>query len=123
MEDAQGLGPCSHFLGVRVQIPPRALMNPIEELTDRLIYPILPQCFGFIECFIYYAGKIVQILFLLVLVGGVISLLYAGFLFVSGGGNEKQLEKAKKFIVYGIIGVIVGTLSFVIISAVLDTLQ
>ncbi len=38
----------------------------------------------------------------------VLSILYAAFLFLTGGGNEETQKKAKTFLLYGIIGIAVA---------------
>ena len=40
-----------------------------------------------------------------------IMLLYAGFLFLTGGGSEDTLKKAKTYLIYGLIGIAVGLLA------------
>ncbi len=42
--------------------------------------------------------------------------LYAGVLFISGGGDEAKLEKAKKILIYAIVGIIVAILAFSIVA-------
>lgn len=41
----------------------------------------------------------------------VIILLYAGFLFLTAGGNEERLKSAKGYLLYGIIGIAVALLA------------
>lgn len=40
-----------------------------------------------------------------------IMILYAGFLFLTGGGNEDTLKKAKTYLIYGLIGIAIGLLA------------
>ena len=44
--------------------------------------------------------------------------LYAGFLFITAGGDEKKVGSAKSILIYSVIGIIVAILSFGIISVV-----
>jgi hypothetical protein len=56
---------------------------------------------------------------LLIIVGilGVIGFVIAGILYLTAAGDEDQIAKAKKAMIYSIIGVIVALLGLVIISA------
>ncbi|MFA6079872.1 MAG: hypothetical protein WC753_00095 [Candidatus Gracilibacteria bacterium] len=49
----------------------------------------------------------------------VIMIMYAGFLVLTGGGDEEKSEKAKKTILYAIIGVLIILFSYVIYRAFL----
>lgn len=53
----------------------------------------------------------------------VIVFLYAGFLFLIAGGNPEKIGKAKSAALWGIVGVIVGILSFVISKIIIDVLD
>jgi cytochrome bd-type quinol oxidase subunit 2 len=70
-------------------------------------------------------GSIVAIVtslmkWLLVIVGilAVIAFVIAGILYLTAAGNEDQIGKAKKAMVYAIVGVIVALLGLVVIFAV-----
>lgn len=95
-------------------------MNPFYDLTNYLYFPTIGYCVGFLDCLLYYAGKVANVLFVGVLVGGVIVILYSAFLFLIG--SEQSVKKARQLIGWGIIGVIVGALSLVIVKVVLNTL-
>lgn len=45
-------------------------------------------------------------------------IIYAGVLFVTAQGDEKQIEKAKKMIMWSIVGMIVIMFSFAIVKVV-----
>lgn len=45
-------------------------------------------------------------------------IIYAGVLFVTAQGDEKQIEKAKKMIMWSIVGMIVVMFSFAIVKVV-----
>lgn len=49
---------------------------------------------------------------------GIIGFVIAGILYLTAAGDEDQIERAKKAMMYSIIGVIVALLGFVIINAV-----
>jgi len=46
-------------------------------------------------------------------------IIYGGFLYVSAAGNDEKIGKAKKIIMYAIVGIIVILLSFAIVNTVL----
>lgn len=43
-------------------------------------------------------------------------LIYAGVLMVTAGGNEEQVTKARKIIVYAVVGIIIVILSYSIVN-------
>ena len=47
-------------------------------------------------------------------------IIYGGFLYVTSAGNNENIEKAKKLIIYAIIGLIVIILAAVLVDAILD---
>ncbi|NMC87266.1 MAG: hypothetical protein GYA69_02320 [Candidatus Moranbacteria bacterium] len=57
---------------------------------------------------------------LLILVGilGVIGFVIAGIIYLTAAGDEDQIAKGKKAMIYSIVGVIVALLGVVIIQAV-----
>ncbi len=48
----------------------------------------------------------------------VISILYAAFLFLTGGGSEETQKKAKTFLLYGIIGIAVALFAAVAATSI-----
>jgi len=69
-------------------------------------------------------GSIVDILqnfmyWLLAVVGilGVISFIISGIMYLTAAGNESQIERAKKTMIYSIVGVIVSMLGVIIMKA------
>ena len=48
----------------------------------------------------------------------VVFLVYAGVLMVTAGGNEEQTTKARKVIMYAVIGIVIILLSYTIVAAV-----
>ncbi len=52
----------------------------------------------------------------ILLVLGVIFVIYAAFLYLTSGGDEGKVGKAKSFIIYAIIAIIVGVLAKTIIG-------
>ncbi len=49
-------------------------------------------------------------------------LIYAGVLMVTAGGNEEQVGKARKIIMYGVAGIVIILLSWTIVSFVTSAL-
>ncbi|MBI4994402.1 hypothetical protein HZC21_02010 [Candidatus Peregrinibacteria bacterium] len=49
----------------------------------------------------------------------VIMVIYGGFLYVSSAGNEENVNKAKKILIYAVIGIIVIIVSFALINTLL----
>ena len=49
----------------------------------------------------------------------VVMVIYGGVTYVSSAGNEEAVGKAKKIIMYSLIGIIIILLSFVVVRAVL----
>lgn len=45
-------------------------------------------------------------------------LIYAGVLMVTAGGNDEQVTKARKIIMYAVVGIIIILLSYTIVSFV-----
>ncbi len=51
----------------------------------------------------------------------VIMVIYGGITYVTSAGNDEAVGKAKKIILYSVVGIIVILLSFVIVGAVLGS--
>lgn len=54
---------------------------------------------------------VVKLFGTVVLVVAIAMLLYAGFLFMTGSGNEETIKKAKSFLIYALIGIAVALLA------------
>ncbi len=50
---------------------------------------------------------------------GIIAIIYAGFLYLTSGGDDAQAQTARKVILYTIIGIIIILMSYTIVSAIL----
>jgi hypothetical protein len=59
-------------------------------------------------------AKIIVILNGFIALTTVIMIMYAGFLILTGGGDEEKNDKAKKTIAYALIGVVILLFSYVI---------
>ena len=67
-----------------------------------------------IICFINTINRITQIAFALIMAIVVILVLAGGFFILTGGANEENVGKGKKFITYAIIGAIVAMFAYVV---------
>ncbi len=52
----------------------------------------------------------------LVFLVSVLMAIYGGYLYITAGLDEKNIEKAKKTLLYAVIGTIVALLSFAVVS-------
>src|SRR6056297_3526381 len=63
----------------------------------------------------------VNIAFTFLAIVAVIIIIYAGYLWMTSGGNSERIEKAKKVLLGAVIGLILILSSFAIVSFVLNT--
>ncbi len=49
----------------------------------------------------------------------VIMVIYGGFLYVSSAGNEENVNKAKKILLYAVVGIVVIIVSFALVNTIL----
>ena len=68
-------------------------------------------------------GSIKSLFYYFIGAGALAGIFYSGFLFIASGGEEKNIEKAKKSLLYVAIGMVAGTLAYGIISIVVDILK
>ena len=59
---------------------------------------------------------VISVLVFLLIVGSLIFLLYGGILWITSSGNKEGLTKAKNTIMYAVIGLALGILSFAFIN-------
>lgn len=59
----------------------------------------------------------------LIVIAAVVVIVVAGFRMVAGGGNPAQIAKAKKAIIWAIVGLIVAFMSFAIVQIIQNFLQ
>jgi len=69
-----------------------------------------------------FIGRIIKFAVGLIGVILVAIFIYAGFMYATSAGNEKQLETAKKTMVYAIIGVIIIAIAWALTDFVLSAL-
>ncbi|MBI2551399.1 TrbC/VirB2 family protein [Candidatus Uhrbacteria bacterium] len=53
----------------------------------------------------------------------VLIILYSGFKWMTAGGNDKNVEEARKMLIYGVIGLVIILSAYGIASFVLDQLS
>jgi len=51
----------------------------------------------------------------------VIVIIFAGFRFITGGSDPKTVESARNMIIYAVVGLIIVSLSYFIVHAVVKT--
>jgi hypothetical protein len=69
---------------------------------------------------------IAEIIRLLLIISGAVAVLFVvvgGFWYLTSAGNEEQAEKGKNTVVNAIIGIVIIILAYVIINAVVGTLN
>jgi uncharacterized membrane protein len=67
------------------------------------------------------AAKVVNIFSIIVGIVSVIMIIYAGFKYVTSGGESNSVSSAKNTLIYAIIGIIVVVLAQLIVHYVLNT--
>lgn len=63
-------------------------------------------------------GNVAQWFLTIVVAVSVIFFVYAGFLYVTSGGDEEKIKKAKDYLLYGVIGIAVALLAATITTVV-----
>jgi hypothetical protein len=74
------------------------------------------------DCIKFYGGKVVNVLWILIVVGSIIAILYGAVQFLTAKEDQDRLKNGKKWVVNGVIAVVVATLAWLIINALLRTL-
>ena len=69
------------------------------------------------------AGTIIQVVLGLLGLIALLIVLYGGFMWMTSGGNEEKVAKAKKILISGVIGLIIILTAYVITSFILETIQ
>lgn len=62
--------------------------------------------------------KFINFLLAMIVIAAVVVIVIAGFRMITGGGNPTQVAKAKKAIIYAIIGLAVALMSFAIVQII-----
>ena len=69
------------------------------------------------------AGSIIQVFLGLLGLIALVIVLYAGFRWMTSGGNEEKIAQAKKILMAGVIGLIIILTSYIIVSFILEEVQ
>lgn len=67
--------------------------------------------------------KFINLMLALIVIAAVVVIVIAGFKMVIGGGNESQIAKQKKALVYAIAGLAVAFMSFAIVQIIQNLIQ
>jgi len=70
------------------------------------------------EQVIRFFNNVADALLMIIGVISIFAILYAGFLFMVSGGDQKVLDEAKNFVRYAIIGIIVAALAFSVVGII-----
>lgn len=62
--------------------------------------------------------QVINILLALIVIAAVVVIIIAGFRMITGGANPDQITKAKKTIIWAIIGLVVALMSFAIVGII-----
>jgi type IV secretion system pilin/Big-like domain-containing protein len=85
---------------------------------------IVPQIEGLTTADIrVVAGSIIQLFLGLLGLIALVIILYAGFVWMTSGGNEEKISKAKKILSAGVIGLMIILSAYAITTFILDELQ
>lgn len=71
--------------------------------------------------FFNIANNIANFIFGFIVILSIIFLVWGGILYVTAGGDETSIEKAKSTITYAIIGLFIAGVAFAIVTLVLNT--
>jgi hypothetical protein len=74
------------------------------------------QVVDIVEDFIFWIG---------IILGGIaiLSIFWAGFLFMTSGDNQSQLTRAKKWLIWGLVGIVVSIFATAIVPLVYSFLE
>jgi len=72
--------------------------------------------------FYQVANNIANFIFGFIVILSIIFLVWGGILYVTAGGDEALIEKAKSTITYAIIGLFIAGVAFAIVTLVLNTI-
>jgi len=81
-----------------------------------------PGAGGSATDFAVVIGKIVTWLLGFVGALAVLMIIVAGIMYLTSGGDEGRVEKAKQWLIYAIVGLIVALLGWVIVNSVISIL-
>lgn len=97
--------------------------NAVGNTTSQVIVPgKIKDPFGG-KTLLGVGTKFINLLLALIVIAAVVVIVIAGFRMVAGGGNPAQVAKAKKAILYAILGLAVALMSFAIVQIIQRVLE
>jgi len=82
-----------------------ALLTPSDDPNEVPVQEVRPAIVNLVNYILTFLGLL-----------AVIMIIYAGFLMLTAGGDEKQVGKAKTLIIWAGVGIIIILLSYAIVS-------
>jgi hypothetical protein len=98
------------------------LINAQEKLELPGETWVTTGCTDLSDCIKFYGGKVVNVLWILIVAGSIIAILYGAVQFLTAKEDQDRLKNGRKWVVNGVIAVVVATLAWLIINALLRTL-
>lgn len=65
-------------------------------------------------------AKAVYWLYYLVGIGGVLSLIYGGYVYMTAGGSDAQTKKGKTILIYTILGIVLALLATTLVTVIIN---
>lgn len=78
----------------------------------------LPTTFVSIQSIFNFLQAVAMIFLGIVLVIGVFAFIYAGFVYLTSGGDETKIGNAKNILIYAVVGVAISVLALGIVTVV-----
>lgn len=82
------------------------------QLPDPLKYKTFPQ----------FIGGVASFIFTLLIPIAVIAIVWSGIVFITAGGNEERVKKARGWFLWAVIGLAVGLIGVGFVKIVLEAL-
>jgi hypothetical protein len=67
-----------------------------------------------------YFEKAVQVSATIIASVAVLVIIVAGIMYMTSGGNEEQIQKSKRVLFGGIVGLLIALLSLIIVKVIID---
>lgn len=99
-----------------------AAANPALAQTDQLASVGTGAGFNTETDFLTTVGQIISIVLGLLGVGFLLLLIYSGFVWMTAGGDDEKVKKAKKILINATIGIIIVLMSYAIATFVINAL-
>lgn len=99
------------------------ILNKILLFLPGLVLAEEKPIFKSYEDIIKFLDGLANILATIFWTAAIISAIYSGFLFLTAGGSEEKVGKAKKTILYTVIAIVIGLLAFGLPSLIKNILE